>query len=356
MPNEKPFVNREIAKTTVTYNPKEGTDPGCHVNENYVRQLLEKHGLIPFDAPPQRGVIVRCATTDAPNKMNGAYWLSSSDHYPILYVQNWAQDEKAKRYPLGFQLKDLDPAKRKALEAEQQERLAAFMKAKEERHLEAEKEVNEFWDSLEGSDPMQSEYLRRKLPSLTVNKETFGNACPRFDVSNGALVVPLYMLNDASERLVNVQKIFPDGAKRFWPGGRLSGCFHPISWTPDSDRSTLILCEGWATGISIRTATGCGIWCSMTANNLANVAIQAQTFFRGQKLDLRFIVCCDHDMPCDRHLDPSTNQPIIGGTGRALGEAAARAIHAGWCMPYPNEEFTKADFNDLHCQKGIEAV
>lgn len=63
------------------------------------------------------------------------------------------------------------------------------------------------------------------------------------------LVVPVF--SDPST-IVSAQYISADGTKRFHPGGRIGGCYHSLR---SSNRpSEIWLCEGLATGLSIRDA------------------------------------------------------------------------------------------------------
>ena len=62
------------------------------------------------------------------------------------------------------------------------------------------------------------------------------------------LIVPAY---DADGTLWTLQKIKPDGKKKFLFGGKIKGCSYTI---PGNEK--IYLCEGYATGATIHEATG----------------------------------------------------------------------------------------------------
>lgn len=135
------------------------------------------------------------------------------------------------------------------------------------------------------------------------------------------LLVPLC---DASGALWSIQTIDAQGGKRFQTGGKIKSCFCPIEGTGES----LLLCEGFATGASLRAATGLPVACAMNAGNLESVALALR-----QKYPTRPIVICGDD---DTHL------PL--NIGRVKATQAASAIGAK--VIFPQEPY--GDFNDWH--------
>lgn len=146
-----------------------------------------------------------------------------------------------------------------------------------------------------------------------------------------AVVVPARIGN----RLVSVQLIWPGGAKKFLYGGDMGGAAHRISTGADT-----WLCEGYATGLSLRLALrGLNrrdtILVCFSASNLVKVA----NAIRG-----RCRIAADHDAP------PATKPEQFDGLG--AGEYYARKAGAPYLMP-PDE---RMDINDLHQKSGIFAV
>ncbi|QXZ10781.1 hypothetical protein KUF54_06130 [Comamonas sp. Y33R10-2] len=131
-------------------------------------------------------------------------------------------------------------------------------------------------------------------------------------VRAGDLLVP--MLDDAGA-LVNIQRITPQGVKRFVMGGRAHGCHHRI------DGST-VLVEGYATGATWHAATGDAVVIGFSAGALAAVAAYT-------KPDA---IAADND-------DSKT------------GEKAAKATGLPYHLPP-----LVGDWNDYAAAHGLEAV
>jgi putative DNA primase/helicase len=104
------------------------------------------------------------------------------------------------------------------------------------------------------------------------------------------LLVPLI---DIEGKLWNLQAIFPEPQpllgrdKDFMNGGRMGGLFHVIGQPSDE----IIICEGYATGASLHTATGFQVLCALSAGNLLNVAKAVRAVDTRKKL----IIAADND-------------------------------------------------------------
>jgi len=157
---------------------------------------------------------------------------------------------------------------------------------------------------------------------------------PGLRVHRGELIVPL---RDDSGSLQTVEKIRGDGSKRFLTGGSTKGVWFEIPGQPDSP---VIICEGIATGLSIREAVSATILCAMNCGNLLPVA-QA---VRQRHPTREIIVAADDDAATE------------GNPGMAKAEVAAKAIGARLAKPVFLIGQSGSDFNDLHRQAGIDAV
>lgn len=139
------------------------------------------------------------------------------------------------------------------------------------------------------------------------------------------LIVPLV---DIYGMLWNVQRIMPDGAKRFRPG-RAGGLFSPIGDLASPTR--LLICEGWGTGSTLHDETGAPVLCAMNAGNLLPVASAARAAWPSAAL----VICADND-----RFTP-------GNPGVAAATAAARAAGARLIVPEFPADAIGTDFNDL---------
>ena len=148
---------------------------------------------------------------------------------------------------------------------------------------------------------------------------TEGAASSIFVCKDGVLLVP--MRDRDTDALIGMQTIDRDGAKRYLPGSRAKGAVHRLGRGRE-----LWLCEGYATGLSIRAGLAAlyrqdQVVVCFSAGNLVEVA----SALRGR-------VIADHD---------------ASGAGRG----AAERTGLPWAMP---EE--PGDANDLHQRGGIGAV
>lgn len=187
-------------------------------------------------------------------------------------------------------------------------------------HATAGRRSVEIWDR--GSPaPADYPYLLRKL----INRYTAR-------LYKGSLMLPV---NDFMGNLTSLQFIKHDGQKRLLSGGRKHGCFIPISGKI-SESSTVIICEGWATGCTIaENHPDAFIIAAIDAGNLQPVAVSARNHWPSA----RIIIAGDDD-----RLTP-------GNPGATKARAAAIAAGAQLALPqWPgNAPKELTDFNDLAC-------
>ena len=251
--------------------------------------------------------IKRCGTTEKPKAKNGAYFWDGERGW----VWNWAGEARVqwfhddKATPWTEAEKAAWKAKRQAAQASQeQDYQRAAVRAAE---------------MMRAAKPMEHNYLHRK---------GFTDA-QGFVTEDGALLIP--MRNLQTNNLQGVQVIRWDEeartfTKKMIPGMRAKGAVYRMG---DRTAPETILCEGYATGLSIVAALrSVGLRASVlvcfSAHNLELIAPQ---------LKGRAYVFADHDK---------------SGTG----EKSAQATGLPYCMsPVMGE-----DANDLHARAGLFAV
>jgi phage/plasmid primase-like uncharacterized protein len=200
-------------------------------------------------------------------------------------------------------------AHRERVEAMKSERKAE----EERRHGEAAEAARKLWSSAAPAAASHP-YLQRK------HIQPHGAR-----VDGDDLLVPL----TAGGKIVNLQRIRPDGEKRFLPGGRTRGCLLTLG-KPDG---VLHIAEGYATGATVREATGHAVVIAFSASNLKPVAMALREKFP----ELTIVVCGDND---------------ASGTGQRAAREAAKAV--GGAVAIPPE--AGRDWNDTHCAEGLDAV
>ena len=195
------------------------------------------------------------------------------------------------------------------------------------RNTIAKKEVNKLWGQLTVEGLSNHPYIvRKQIKTYNI----------RLDSTNN-LVVPLY---DSSHELWSLQTITTNGSKRFYKGGRIKGCYYPIGFL-NASPSRVILCEGFATGMSIYQATNIATVVCFNAGNLEGAAKE----LRSKHPTSHFIIAGDNDQ---------FNQI---NTGKIKAENVAKNIRANMLLPIFKDLSTKpTDFNDLHCLESLEAV
>ena len=276
--------------------------------------VLGQHGLIPEEILAD-GTLHRCPTEGKPRKLNGAY-IAHLDKPATLWWCNWETDDQG-----TFCIEEKQTLPVSELSA-WRERQQSIRRQREEectrRHTEAAKQAGEEWRSARVCDPNHP-YLRRKGVSAFSGIR---------QARDGALLIPVL---DAANNLQSLQRIYPDGTKRFLVGGKVSDGRFIIQGQPEKP---IAICEGFATGASIHLAAGWTVYVAFSANNLAPVAKSVKEQFP----DSSIIICGDKDE-----------------TGRKKGWEAARLANTPLVLP----QFTNGngtDFNDLHQSEGLEAV
>lgn len=197
----------------------------------------------------------------------------------------------------------------------------------------------------EHGDPQRplSEYLLRK----GVNPE----GC-RF-LTDGTVLVPMlhYDATD-SAKLAGLQKIAPDGLKRFNKGMAMEGAACRLG-EPPTDGDVILITEGYATGLSLREAVNrfVPVFLAFNAGNLKPVAERLRARYPLSPI----VFCADDDWKTMR---PDGVTPWNPGIEYA--ELAARTVGYSWVIrplfieASRQEKWT--DYNDLHAGQGIEAV
>jgi len=124
-----------------------------------------------------------------------------------------------------------------------------------------------------------TEYLERKGASL--------HGCR---ISRGSVVVPIWN----GGKLVGLQFIAADGAKRFLSGTPMEGSYFAIAAKGD-DLSRILICEGFSTGAALRRALGLPVIVAFNAGNLKPVAKAMREKYPGMVDDDSFDLGEDED-------------------------------------------------------------
>lgn len=169
----------------------------------------------------------------------------------------------------------------------------------------------------------------------------------------GTLVLPLIRYDFAkAEALRALQFIKPDGQKVYLKGFEKPGCALRLGDVSD-DTPLVLVCEGYATGLSIRLGVDFRfpVFVAWDAGNLVHVVPLVRALYPHKRL----LICADDDW---KTFDRRTGRP--NNPGRTTAKQVARDV-PGCDLVWP--VFTVADrgdkdtdFDDLRQREGLHVV
>lgn len=170
---------------------------------------------------------------------------------------------------------------------------------------------------------------------------------------DGTLVVPLLRYDlPREEALRAVQRILPDGSKYFTKGFVKPGCAVRLGDVPSSALNLVLICEGYATGLTLRMATDrqLAVYVALDAGNLVHVT----QLVRDLHPEHRLLICADDDYLTTDHAG------VLNNPGRTAARLVAKQVTSCdflWPVFKTATRLPKdTDFNDLHARQGLEAV
>ena len=241
-------------------------------------------------------------------KKNGWYVGVILAGRPFCSYGRWDTGETVKWSHNGYQISDSDRTELLKI----QERVAD-----EKRRLQARavKIANQLWADGIVSIELNHEYLRKKHIRPIGCK-----------IHDDQILIPIFHPENG---IVNLQRIYPDGSKKFLYGGEISGCLGVIHGNIDR----ICICEGYATAASIHEATGYHVIIAFNAGNLKAVSEAVKARYPSASI----LIAGDNDE---------------SKTGEKYGRAAAESISANFLMPSD----AGMDWNDFHQQHGADVL
>lgn len=196
--------------------------------------------------------------------------------------------------------------------------------AAESAHKIARQRATELWNKAAKTVSAKHPYLTKKqIPAIGIRQLA------------KALVIPII---DGNGVLHSLQFIDEDGRKTFLTGGAIVGNSCPID--DFSEPQTILVCEGYATGISLHCASDLPVVVAFNAGNLRSVAASLRLRYPHSTL----VICADDDRWTD------------GNPGKKKAEEAANAVTGFVIFPLfdgMDTESKPTDFNDLHVLAGL---
>lgn len=310
------MTDRDSIRAALACIPADDRDLWVRVGMAIKDALPDEDGLALFDEWSQRG--------DAYDARAVRDTWRSFKPGRITVATLW-HEAKARGYRPDRASTGESPAERAAHTQAQAQRRTAEEAQYRARADAAAREAAHMWG--DAAEAGASRYLERKR---------VGGHGVRY---LGELV--LVPVRNAADELVNLQRIAPDGTKRFLPGGRKSGCWHMLGDAAGAEVITIT--EGYATAASVHEATGRPAAVAFDAGNLAKVAQALRLLHPAARL----LIAGDDDR--------QTEERTGTNPGRTKAAAAARAAQGVAVFPQglPPDG---TDFNDLAQHTGQAAV
>lgn len=208
---------------------------------------------------------------DTRTEKRGSYQLKVGDDF----AYGWARDHRVgQTYKYSSRARsEWTPEKKLAFKKENEDRRAKQDKDDREKWEKAASEAKLRWDA--AAPCSQHPYLIKKQCGHHALK-----------VDGDLLLIPSY----GDNKLWGIQTIDSEGNKRFSTGSKKEGCYSPLA-AADDNKDVIVICEGWATGASIREATGLVVVVAFDCGNLESVAAA----MRNKYPDAKIIIASDND-------------------------------------------------------------
>jgi putative DNA primase/helicase len=266
---------------------------------------------------------------DKPRVKNGSYALRvEPDGFAFGWCLSFKEGVTHKWHTKAS--RKLSPEERAAHKA----RAAEAKRARDEKiRAEAEAAARKAVKLWRRAKPGTTEYLNRK------QIEAHGAR-----VMGDLLVVPMW----SRGAITGLQFIAADGSKRFLKGSAKDGAYSPLAAKSD-DLSRIVICEGFATGGSVRQATGWPVIVAFDAGNLEPVA----RAMRAKYPDAEIIIAGDNDQWTKRQDGSDWNPGVEKAQKAAIAIGGARVIYP---QVDPLDPTRRTDWNDIHCTDGLDAV
>ncbi|BDF77858.1 phage/plasmid primase, P4 family [Pyramidobacter piscolens] len=319
--------------------------PSIQEIEQDVLAALRAEGLCPETPLELDGRLHRCPVEGRPHGRDGAYQIHT-DNCPA----GWYQNHVGNRPIQTWKYKGAKPTP---------EEEARFRREMEQARKEREKETREGYAKavafIKAASPLFSPaspehpYLQRKRVGV------FGDLAQ----ADGAQLAALYeretgqklalssqdpelilRLRDAGGKIWTLERIKPDGSKRFLAGGKKAGMWYTIPAAEGREDTPLVIAEGYATGASIHMATGYEVAVALDCGNLDKTAAACRKKWPAREI----LFGADNDVG------------TIGNPGLSGAQNAARKVGGRVILPEPLEEGKGVDWNDVHVALGLDAV
>lgn len=277
---------------------------------------------------------------DKGGKFSGAYSMKivSADFAIGTFFSRKDPDKKHKWHSKSDQ--KLTPEERKKIKKEIEAQQRRKEIDEEKRQLRISKRLTKVFENLPKATDDHPYLVKKGVKAHGIRYRKKGNE----------LIIPI---RGADTKIWTVQRILADGSKFLFTGGRKKGSYFPLASSKEAlDR--IILCEGFATGASIREATSLPVFAAIDSGNLKPVIAALK-----QKYPLaRFIIAADNDAFTLNAKKEPWNVGITKAheAAEAVGGAFVVAPDFSGLDPAEYERNRWTDFNDLQAASSGEVA
>lgn len=229
----------------------------------------------------------------------------------------------------------LDPAQRKRIKKQIEEKERAKEIADEHLHRKIAARLTKFYPR----QPLATNHRYADRKGISLHSV-------RHRKKGDELLIPLY---GTDGQVWSIQRINnnkpPLNNKYLFSDGRKKGSYFPMCSSKE-DLSIFLLCEGFATGASIREATGLPVIVAFDSGNLKPVLAALKAKYPKSK----FVICADNDA----YTKNVKKEPWNVGLEKA--HQAAAALGGAYVIAPEIVNDKNTDFNDLHAALGLAEV
>ena len=334
--DKSPFEKWKVAK-----------DKQIDTNEALIqfKEALNAQGLM-VDTPIMNGKIQRCQTIDdKAGEKSGAY-KGFLDGYPAGYIQNFKTGYKANwKFQLSNQAKQttiINQNKKVFYEnTTEKERL---LNLQLKTALRLEKEFKEA-KTLEESHPYLLKKGLNELYNIKIKIDNFQNILIPLKDENGK-IWSLQRISKDGKKIIGVIKNKEEKEKNIEYSARKKGCFY--TQKPLQEQDEFLLCEGFATAMTIQKALNKTTIMAVDAANMIDVAKKLNEKYPNKKIT----IFADNDLKQEKKRKNNIGIDIANKIKKELNNVKV-------IIPKINNyEALKgiSDFNDIYLEKGINEV
>lgn len=334
--DKSPFEKWKVAK-----------DKQIDTNEALIqfKEALNAQGLM-VDTPIMNGKIQRCQTIDdKAGEKSGAY-KGFLDGYPAGYIQNFKTGYKANwKFQLSNQAKQTTIINQnKKVFKENTKEKERLLNLQLKTALRLEKEFKEA-KTLEESHPYLLKKGLNELYNIKIKIDNFQNILIPLKDENGK-IWSLQRISKDGKKIIGVIKNKEEREKNIEYSARKKGCFY--TQKPLQEQDEFLLCEGFATAMTIQKALNKTTIMAVDVANMIDVAKKLNEKYPNKKIT----IFADNDLKQEIKGKNNIGIDIANKIKKELNNVKV-------IIPKINNyEALKgiSDFNDIYLEKGINEV